>query len=123
MKLSFAKKLTASYLFVATVTLLITGVFLSHHQNLWTAGAAAFLIAIGVAWITMRKISQPLRDLLASMGVETQDELGHLARTYSDMAAVSHSERWDGRADADGHRRLQTQSRAVCRASTGWTKS
>jgi len=87
MKLSFAKKLTASYLFVATVTLLITGVFLSHHQNLWTAGAAAFLIAMGVSWITMRKISQPLRDLLASMGVETQDELGHLARTYSDMAA------------------------------------
>ncbi len=35
----------------------------------------------------MRKISYPLRDLLASMGVETQDELGHLARTYSEMAA------------------------------------
>ncbi len=59
----------------------------SFQKDLLKAGVAAFIVAIGVAWLTMRKISQPLRDLLASMGVETQDELGDLARTYSEMAA------------------------------------
>jgi len=57
------------------------------QKDLLKVGAAAFLVAIGVAWMTMRKISEPLRDLLSSMGMETQDELGDLARTYSTMAA------------------------------------
>ncbi len=59
----------------------------SFQKDLLKAGAAAFFVALLVAWVTMRKISRPLRDLVASMGIETQDELGHLARTYSDMAA------------------------------------
>lgn len=57
------------------------------QKDLLKAGAAAVLVAFLVAWITMRKISRPLRDLLRSMGVQTHDELGHLARTCSDMAA------------------------------------
>ncbi len=57
------------------------------QKDLLKAGAAAVLVAFFVAWITMRKISRPLRDLLASTGAQPQDELGHLARTYSEMAA------------------------------------
>ena len=56
------------------------------RKDLFKAGAAAVLVAFIVSWITMRKISQPLRDLLASVGMETQDDLGDLARTYSEMA-------------------------------------
>ena len=92
MKLSFANKLISSYLFVAAVTLFITGAILYKDVPhlaipILKAGVAAFIVTIPVAWITLRKVRQPLRDLLGSMGVQSQDELGGLARTYSDMAA------------------------------------
>jgi two-component system phosphate regulon sensor histidine kinase PhoR len=91
MKLSFAKKLIASYLFVAAVTLLTIGVIFKDVPHLSVSilktSLAAFPIAFLVGWIVLTKIREPLRDLLSSTGVETRDELGELARTYSDMAA------------------------------------
>ncbi len=75
---------------VIRLALPLTGVherIASFQKDLLKAGAAAVMVAFLVAWMTMRKISQPLRDLLASVGVGAEDELGELARTYSDMSA------------------------------------
>ncbi len=57
----------------------------SFQKNLLMAGAVAFLVALIVAWITMRKISEPLRSVLSLVGSGPGDDLGRLAKTYNEM--------------------------------------
>jgi len=70
----------------------------SFQRDLLKAGAAALLVAFGVALASVRKISQPLRELVTLSGhigsgqvpetpnVDSRDEFGRLARAFHEMA-------------------------------------
>ena len=69
------------------------------QKNLLKAGAAAFVVALGVALVSVRKISRPLRELVTLSGhigsgkvpetpnVDSRDEFGRLARAFHEMAS------------------------------------
>jgi len=68
------------------------------QKDLLKAGAAALVVAFGVALISVRRISQPLRELVALAGrigsgqrletpsLDSRDEFGQLARAFGEMA-------------------------------------
>jgi len=68
------------------------------QKDLLKAGAAALVVALGVALISVRRISQPLRELVALAGrigsgqkeaipsLDSRDEFGRLARAFGEMA-------------------------------------
>ena len=68
------------------------------QKDLLKAGAAALTVALGVALISVRRISQPLRELIALTGrigsgqrntaasLDSRDEFGRLARAFGEMA-------------------------------------
>jgi two-component system phosphate regulon sensor histidine kinase PhoR len=68
------------------------------QKDLLKAGAAALAVALGVALISVRRISQPLRELVALTGrigsgqrtepssLDSRDEFGRLARAFGEMA-------------------------------------
>jgi two-component system phosphate regulon sensor histidine kinase PhoR len=70
----------------------------SFQKDLMKVGAAAMLIAFGVALISVRRISQPLRELVTLSGhigsgqvpetpnVDSRDEFGRLAKAFHEMA-------------------------------------
>jgi two-component system phosphate regulon sensor histidine kinase PhoR len=70
----------------------------SFQKDLLKAGAVAMLAAFGVALISVRKISQPLRALVTLSGhigsgqvpeatnIDSRDEFGRLARAFQEMA-------------------------------------
>lgn len=100
MKISYAKRLAASYLFVAAVTLCFAAAFLTRqtHNNLLLAGGAAMGAALVVALISVNRISRSLRDLIrmadsigrgqtpAPVFVQSRDEFGRLAEALAEMA-------------------------------------
>ena len=68
------------------------------QKDLLKAGAAALAVALGVALISVRRISRPLRELVALTGrigsghrdavpsLDSRDEFGRLARAFVEMA-------------------------------------
>jgi two-component system phosphate regulon sensor histidine kinase PhoR len=68
------------------------------QKDLLKAGAAALLVALGVALISVQRISRPLRELVALAGrigsgqrdaapsLDSRDEFGRLARAFGEMA-------------------------------------
>jgi two-component system phosphate regulon sensor histidine kinase PhoR len=95
MKLSFAKKLTLSYLFVVIVTLIFAGLYLSPRlekgfqsqmehsrrvaglqKDLLLTGAFGIALALSVAFLSVRRIIRPLEELMSRMRLVTEAGLG-----------------------------------------------
>jgi two-component system phosphate regulon sensor histidine kinase PhoR len=91
-------ELTLGVLRVALPLVEVHRRLMEFQKDLLKAGAAALVVALGVALISVRRISQPLRELVALTGrigsgqrtevpsLDSRDEFGRLARAFGEMA-------------------------------------
>ena len=102
------------------------------RRSLWLAGLAAVAAAILLAVFLLRQVTKPLRRLDAAtrriargefgerVGIYTSDEIGHLARSFDDMAeSLERAERTKKQMIADVSHELRTPLAAVRSALEG----